>query len=231
MILFIILYSTHAIAQTDYYYYKGEKIPLYINDNKVCVSIPKVYEETCERIIANVIVQDRIKDDIFDIFIILRSDFESLTSLDFWKEDAKSVIKTPCYYTTDGSEVFTTPYLNVQLKKEQDIDLLTSYAEQYRLSIVKQASPFMPLWYILALTQNCNKNSLECANELWESGEFAASVPDFCTSDILNDGIFSNVTDNNLKKSPIFDLHGRKLKSKPIRGVYILRGRKVLVKE
>ena len=224
MILFI-LCSTHLTAQTDYYYYNGNKIPLTMNNDKVCVSIPIDFEGTRERILENVTVLDKIYDDIFDIFIILRSDFESLTSLDFWEEDKKSVILTPSYYTADGHEVIATPYINVRLKKEQDIDLLTSYAEKYGLRIVRQASSLMPLWYIVAVTKDCDKNPLECANLLWESGEFASSQPDLCALGDVSIVIF-NVTGNNLTESPVFDLQGRRLNGAPQKGFYIKNGRK-----
>ena len=191
MMLFVIIGSIHTIAQSDYYYYKGRRIPLTLNDKKVCVSVPKV-EKSNERILANVKVLNKIKDEDFDIFVILWSEYEKLISLDFWKEDAKSAIITPSYITAEKKEVFLSPYLNVRLKNEQDFNLLSLYAERYGLRIVKQ-DPLMPLWYILVLTQNCDKNTLECANELFESGFFASSVPDFCSDDLTcsNDPLFN----------------------------------------
>lgn len=192
MILIIISYSMYATAQTDYYYYKGKKIPLTLNDKKVCVSISKDNKNISDRILTNVKIQDRTGDDTFDIFIILRSDFEKLTSQESWEEDAKSVILTSSYYTENNEEIIATPYLHVKLKKKEDIDLLNSYAKMYGLKIVKQ-DLFMPLWYILATTQNCNKNALECANTLWESGKFAVSEPDLCADNLTcsNDPMFN----------------------------------------
>ena len=184
IILFLYLFVPICLlAQTDYYYYKGEKIPLFVNENKVCISIPKVNEKTSNKILANVKVLERIKDDSMDIFVVRRSELEELTSLDSWKENANSVILTHSYHTTDKIEVFSTPYLNVRLKKEQDVGILISYAEKYGLKVVKQ-SPLLPLWYILAITPDSGKNSLEIANIIWESGKFAASVPDFCSDDL-----------------------------------------------
>ena len=182
----------YATAQTDYYYYKGKKIPLTLNDKKVCVSISKDNKNISDRILTNVKIQDRTGDDTFDIFIILRSDFEKLTSQESWEEDAKSVILTSSYYTENNEEIIATPYLHVKLKKKEDIDLLNSYAKMYGLKIVKQ-DLFMPLWYILATTQNCNKNALECANTLWESGKFAVSEPDLCADNLTcsNDPMFN----------------------------------------
>ena len=190
-IIIVISCSIHAIAQTDYYYYKGKKIPLIVNENKICVSIPKDNKDVSDRIRANVHVLSKIKDNDLDIFVISRSDYEKLTRQDFWKKDAKSVLLTPNFYTEDNNEVFMSPYINIELKKELDIALLTSYAEQYGLRIVGQV-PLMPLWYILAVTPESEKNSLECANELFESGDFASSVPDFWSDDLecSNDPLF-----------------------------------------
>ena len=192
VILIIILCSTNAIAQTDYYYYKGNKIPLLLNENKVCLSISKDRQNTIKRILANVKVLKRIEDDDFDIIVILQSEFERLTTLDSWKEDSKSVILSHCYFTTDETEVYATPYLNIRLQKEQDIDLLSLYSKQYGIKIVKQ-DPLMPLWYILAVNQDCDMNTVECANRIWESGKFAASVPDLCSDDMTcsNDSMFT----------------------------------------
>ena len=121
MLLFIFC-STHAIAQADYYYYQGDKIPLTPNEDKVVVSIPKDGDMTSESIRANVEVLTTIIDETFDILVIARSDLEKLTTLDFWEEGAKSVILTSCYFTENNEEICTTPYLDVRLKKEEDFD-------------------------------------------------------------------------------------------------------------
>ncbi len=180
------------ISQTSFYYYKGKRIPLYINEGKICVSVSKDCRETIERIISNIKVVDKIKDDNYDIFVILRSEYEKLSALNTWKEDTKKVILTSSYFTAEKAEVFLSPYLIVRLKNEHDINILSSYADLYGLEIVMQV-PLMPSWYILSISKDSDKTSLECANKLWESGKFAASVPDLC-SDIeicSNDPMFS----------------------------------------
>ena len=191
MILFIISCSIYTIAQ-DYYYYKGNKIPLTLNEKKVCVSMSKDNKDVSDKIRANIQILDTIRDETFETFIITHSDFKKLTAQDFWEEDAKSVILTSSYYIKNNKEVFASPYFYVKLKKEEDIDLLTSYAEKYRFTIVRQNS-FMPLWYILAVTKDCDKNVLECVNSLWESGDFAASEPDLCAKDLTysNDPLYN----------------------------------------
>ena len=42
IMLVFITCSVPAIAQTDYYYYEGRKIPLFLNKNKVCISIVSI---------------------------------------------------------------------------------------------------------------------------------------------------------------------------------------------
>ena len=169
----------YSKMNTDFYYYKGRKIPLTLNEYKVCISMPKDDGKTSGRGFENVKVFNTIADDSYDIYVVSQSDYERLMLLDSWKEHAESIIVTPSYRIMDETEVFLSPYLNVRLKREQDIDMLTSYAERYGLKIVEQ-DKFMPLWYILTITPDSKGNSLECANELWESGMFAVSVPDLC---------------------------------------------------
>ena len=164
-------------AQSDYYYYNGNKIPLTLNKNRVVINIPKTCEEVSNRIQTNVQVLNTISDSLFQSFVITRSDFEKLGSLDSWEEDAKSVILTSSYYTENNEEVYSTPYLSVRLKKEEDIDLLASYVEKYKLRF-GDYKPLLPLWYILSVTLESKKSPLQIANELYETGDFVASAPD-----------------------------------------------------
>ena len=183
IILLFISCSIGVIAQTSFYYYKGEKIPLIVNNNKACVSIPKDKGGTSKEYLRDINVLDTIWDADFDIFIIRQSELKKLSASNSWEKNVKSIIVSSCYRTLDNTEVFLTPYLNVRLKRKQDIGLLASLAEKYGLRIVKQ-DRFMPLWYILSVSSNTGKNALDVANELWESGCFAASVPDLCSNDL-----------------------------------------------
>ena len=173
--------------QTAYYYYNGNKISLTLNEKKVIVSIPKDCDGTRQRISAYVQILSTVKDKDFDIFVIPRSDFEKLASQDFWEEDAKSVVLTSCYFTANKEEIYETPYLNVRLKKEEDVKLLDSYAEKYKLRNHGSFSQYLPLWYILNVTPESDKSPLQCANELYESGDFAASVADLADAAIPKD--------------------------------------------
>ena len=212
LLLLFISCSIHATAQTDYYYYKGNRIPLTINENKVCISVPKDCDDTCGRIRA-----------------ITQSDYEKLTSQDSWEEDSKSVMLTSCYFTENNEEVYATPYLNVKLKKEEDRDLLNSYAEQYKLTIVDFSS-LMPLWYVLSITPDSEKSSVQCANELYESGDFAHSEPDFASNTIIMNVRNILPTESTEEYPETYDLQGRRLKGKPAKGLYIKNCRKIIAR-
>ena len=99
MLLFVISCSTHAMAQSYFYYYKGNKIPLILNENMVLVNVYDDGDRVCERILANV-QPFYSASELFGVSLIFitRTDLEKLTSLDFWEEDSKSVLITPCYY-------------------------------------------------------------------------------------------------------------------------------------
>ena len=187
-------------VQTDYYYYgyynSDKKVPLTLNENNFCINIPKEYAEIRERVLANIRILEKIDDETFDGYIVTRADYKRLTAQDFWKEDAKSVIVTASYFYENNKVVFLSPYMSVKLKKEEDIDLLTSYAEKYRLKIVRNM-PYMPLWYILHVTPESEKNSLDCANELYESGDFAASAPDLVSAPFINTSYSINASSGN----------------------------------
>ena len=229
-LLALIVCSLHATAQTEFYYYGTRKTPLYLNENKVVLTIPKTSEAVSERIRANVQVLVSFNDSVLDILVIPRSDYEKLTTMDCWEEDAKSVIKTSCFYLSENKkkEVYESPYLAIKLKEEDDIDLLNSYVERYKLRIAMYSS-LMPLWYTLCVTLDSGKGSLQCANELYESGYFAAATPDMLETDYSDETQVQGITTKKQgNASGIFDLQGRPVLGTSKHGIYVKDGRKVI---
>ena len=182
--LLFISCSIAAIAQTDFYYYKGEKMPLTRVEDKVVISIPKECGETVERVRSYARVLDIVRDDDFDIFALSLSEFERLKAQSFWEEDSKSMIFTSCYLTEQKKEVVSTPYMSVKIKKEQDMDILKAYVDKYKLRF-DNYKPLLSLWYILSVTLESEKTPLQIANELYETGEFSSSEPDLAGSALI----------------------------------------------
>lgn len=201
IISLLVICSIEAFAQTTYYYYKGNRIPLTIDNSKVCLSIPKNKRYVSTKILKELQISDTIRDAEFDISIIRQSDLRRLSVTKSLEKESKNFLLSPIYRTNDGREVYLTPYLYVKLKRGQDIDVLASYAKDYNLRIVK-SNPFLPLWYILSISPETGKNALDISNELWESGNFAAAAPSlpsrniaFCSNDPLFNkqwGLYNN---------------------------------------
>lgn len=110
------------------------------------------------------------------------------------KQSSPQAILTPFFVTSDNHEVVSTPYINVRLKSHEDFHLLEEASASYSLHI-EGNSELIPQWYILRITKETPENSVEIANRLYESGNFAEAVADFTsTDDILwcNDPLADN---------------------------------------
>jgi len=93
----------------------------------------------------------------------------------------------------------------------------------------------MPLWYILSLTLESEKNSVDIANELYETGLFASSEPDLASMDLdYVPTSVRSITQPNVRNT-VYDLQGRKVNSNSKiqnsnskKGIYIQNGKKVV---
>ena len=50
-----------SLGQTAFYYYQGMKIPLTLNEDKLCICVPVTCENISERIQTDIFVADMIK--------------------------------------------------------------------------------------------------------------------------------------------------------------------------
>ena len=236
-LLLCILCLTHTGAQTYYYDSFGNKVNITLNENKVLINVLKDSDnwmEISERICANVQPLFKYTSDLkfFSVYIT-REDFKILTSLDFWEEDSKSVIVTSGLFKEDDkTEYILYPQLLVSLYKAEDIDLLTPYIENYNLKIERI---FEWPWdntvtYIMYLTMDSEIGAIECANEIFESGNFIYSVPNVGRPGFFDvSAIPSKISVTTETSSEVYDLYGRKLTSKPAKGIYIQQGKKKIV--
>ena len=195
ILLFMALVSitaAEAISQSAYYYFNGNKIYIAENARKVCVVKDKKGNKTGasfqpSKESSGFKVSQTIKDNIYDITVYEagRGNEGPPSLLKTMKEaaEADNAMVLPCYKNEYGDELVLTNYLNVELKKESDYPLLREKAVEYNLVITEQ-DKFMPRWYILSITPNTGKTSLEVANELYETGLFASSVADFSSNDL-----------------------------------------------
>lgn len=178
-----------SIASTPYYYCQGEKIPLTEVSDRMSVAVAS---STPMSLSSGYSVVREIKDNSFRI-LVCEDDSHNVSRSGAVSFKAKlkgvstAAMVSPCYKSENGDNIAITPYLNVKLKKAADYTLLEKAARENNLTIVSQ-DQFMPLWYILSVTTATNGTSLDIANKLYESGQFAEAIADFSSE---NDALCS----------------------------------------
>lgn len=178
-----------SAAATPYYYCQGEKIPLTEVSDRMSVAVAS---STPMSLSSGYSVVREIKDNSFRI-LVCEDDSHNVSRSGAVSFKAKlkgvstAAMVSPCYKSENGDNIAITPYLNVKLKKASDYTLLEKAAKENNLTIVSQ-DQFMPLWYILSVTTATNGTSLDIANNLYESGQFAEAIADFSSE---NDALCS----------------------------------------
>lgn len=182
-------------SAAHYYWHDGEKVELQPIADKIAVSVSAHHGDSVEIPEETASVAGRVADADLSILLCVRSDMMSGEEFaEALKQSSPQAILTPFFVTSDNHEVASTPYINVRLKSHGDFHLLEKASALYSLHI-EGNSELMPLWYILRITKESPANSVEIANRLYESGNFAEAVADFTsTDDILwcNDPLAGN---------------------------------------
>lgn len=178
-----------SVASTPYYYCQGAKIPLTEVSDRMSVAVNSSTPVLLSSVYS---VVREIKDNSFRV-LVCEDDSPNASrsgAISFkakLKEISPVAMVSPCYKSENGDNIAITPYLNVKLKKASDYTLLEKVAIENNLTIVSQ-DQFMPLWYILSVTTATNGTSLDIANKLYETGQFAEAIADFSSE---NDALCS----------------------------------------
>lgn len=195
-ILQILLLTSFGIsAQTDYYWYKGEKVFLtkipgkkfIIYQNIQDTSGLKKITELPDAIIighgifktSKSIVTYKGKKNESQNWAMLSS---SLTSEKKLTEQDQIVYESNFYKTEQEVEAGLSHLFYVKLKNPTDANILEQLASENNVEIIGN-NKFMPLWYTLSCTKYSKGNALEMANVFYESNLFAGSEPDLMTDD------------------------------------------------
>ncbi len=187
-------------AQDYYYYYKGSRIPLTMDNTTINLTVTKNFQ-------ADFIVGTSIDscwftsisadDSTLQGYVMLNDSLsysEYCYILDSIRTIDGTITVNPSFITSQNVRIGMSPFLYVKLKNPEDLLLLSELADKYHLKIVEQ-NHFMPLWYTLKCSKQTHENTLQLANHLYESGLFASSVPDFLSNDAscTNDPYFSQL--------------------------------------
>ena len=192
ILILLSIVSLAVFAQNDYYYYKGQRIPLTINPKKVNVismtngpqyapsmqpnSLPNGLE--VENVIANSPYNMCIIKENENVNGLLNNYINATINPNY-------NIVLPCYYNTEGVEYIITNNIYVKLRNANQVSTLQSMANTYSLSIVCQDEN-MPLWFTLSITQLTSYNTVKIAKMLYETGAFLAVEPEFLFFNIDN---------------------------------------------
>ena len=179
--LFLLLTFCTLVAQ-DFYYSGNSKIPLSVVSDKVAVisyKNPPVPHST-PLLLSSLGEVDRARYRLSVFQIENTSGNKTIPNVasvrnQFLQQD---LIVMPCYKDNLGLELISTTDINVKLKTSADLAFLKGYAKENGLEFIGQ-DPFMPLWYVVAITPSSKGNVLDVANKMFETGRFASVTPDF----------------------------------------------------
>ena len=196
LILITCFLATSALAQENYYWYKGQKVILQEDPTKQYVLMEASLSKS------NLQNQMRTQGVNLErygqtsIYGSLTPYNDKATAEKMWGVvEASSALaantalsgvdvlyQAPYFKTQEGVSAGLSHLFYVKLKQADDVSLLEKLAETHGLEILGK-NKFMPLWYTLACDKNATGNALAMANLFYETGEFAASEPDLMVDD------------------------------------------------
>lgn len=200
LLLAILFSGSDSISMKDgyYYWYKGEKHPLYLKSEKRFIlfsEAPDTSELTVKLgldamqiqdlhkfVWSNTLVsynydaQEEVREETYWTVLTNLSDELDLATLDI-------VYEAPFFTAANGTELGLSHLFYVKLFKAEDIIELEKLARRNHVKILGN-NVFMPLWYTLACEKSSKGNALAMANLFYESGLFSASQPDLMEDDL-----------------------------------------------
>lgn len=202
ILLAIIISSVGLNAQTDYYWYKGQKVFLEVQPNKKYILFESVENNTSMSQVLGVENSSIKKMGSAAISKSIKSYKQSVQKDRSWAivEDVqmsqmsvvnniKVIYEANFYKTSDNKEAGLSHLFYVKLKNANDISILETMSKENLVEIVGN-NAYMPLWYTLSCSKVSKGNALKMANTFYESGLFENATPDLmserklsCTTD------------------------------------------------
>ena len=225
MSLILILPFVLFGQKNNYYYYKGQKIPLEIDRKYVNIVYDSTFQfsniENLNIISSSLNVLScnpgEVELKITKIeFITSPENIEFIEKINKLK-NTPGIISVCLYYKkSESTSIGTSNVLYVKLKNSEDVSLLNENAALKNYTISHQ-NKFMPLWYGLSLKKETLETSIELANYLIETGLFEDIDPafmfDFKPSGIAvdppcsNDEYFDDLWGINNTTNPNIDMN------------------------
>jgi subtilisin family serine protease len=186
MVLYFLLMMLAFVGysqNSDYYYYKGQRIPLTLDKRYINISTTTDFQETSANSIDLNPFVAKAESSTTQKWAKLEfsttlSDIDYIGKINDLKNNPSITTVEPSFLDETGEKLGMSNYLYVKLKNTSDIEVLRNLSESKNVEIVEQ-NQFMPLWYTLKCTKNTLENTLAIANYFYETGLFESSSPDF----------------------------------------------------
>jgi subtilisin family serine protease len=219
---------TKSIVTDSYYWYKGQKIPLTLNQeyvNLIC-SNSRTNDLQLKTLSENHDVEMESLNSANNIFKVKFNATQSKTlnyqsRIDELKKVSGVDEITPYYERGIGKEpIGTSDIFYVRLKgvdqydlpielQEYDTTSLMELCEEHGVRILRSVD-YMPDWYVLSITGSDFDNSVDAANHFYESNLFADVDPAFMfnfQANAVNDPMFSQQWGLNNSSNPAYDIN------------------------
>ncbi|MCC6447062.1 MAG: S8 family serine peptidase [Chitinophagaceae bacterium] len=205
--------SISSFAQSDFYYYKNEKIPLQLNTQNLYVLTSLNSKDAMDKKLEGKASVVTFEKDIYQQRLIKdhkNSSDKLINPNNYYalvhynnplsenelnkeilrlKADPSIIGISNGYNNIDNDLVYITNYVWVGLKSENDITKLSQTLTSINYSIVGQ-NPFMPEWVMIVPNDKQAINPILAAQRLYETGKFNTAEPDLlggakinCTND------------------------------------------------
>lgn len=206
------LFSPKTFAQNGqsyFYYYKGKKVQLEVNTNRVALSLEVNNSlSTPEKVLSDhgiaplLVKEDNTEESVNAIPgkgadrkgakpFYSEVEIKGAGNQETYEEKIKGYSKlsgvlkaSPCFTLKNGKNAGLTAFFYVQLKEQKDSSLLFTLADRNGI-FVTGSNRYMPLWFTLSCEKQSNLNALEAANLFYETGLFENTEPAFIYENLL----------------------------------------------
>ena len=178
--------SLSCVYAQDYFIYiKGEKRYFEVSPNKILVeftddtdtsTIKSIVKENTSFQLSNISKTDNKKMKLISFQGTDKTNTIGLVKQ--WKNKGHILTSNVVFVNQNGEETAAlTDQIVVRLKQESDYPILQKSIESYKISNIKK-DEFDNLTYLLNVDYSSEKDAMQIANELYETGLFEYAEPD-----------------------------------------------------
>jgi subtilisin family serine protease len=188
---FVLLSFVLNAQSPYYYYYNGEKQYLTLDTKNVFLSIKEQKLPVHFNLIK--IKHKELQSDESDkkqyrsrkgnVRFWTELNFEEHLSEELYlkklsdiKQQNPDAIVSPYFKISENDKIGLSNFFYVKLKSLADTTILAKTVQEKKCIIIEQDA-FMPLWFVLSITEQTDNNAMKTANLFYESGLFQAAEP------------------------------------------------------